>query len=645
MLASHPSLKEALGKITFRDALLGVEGLRQSVGGRSFLPMPGMTRDIAALQIVRQFGINRVSTFEEEPREVLLKRMAPEDAELPDLLLQTPIHSIFGRDHCPVSFLLDIDAKHELPEETKNWKTFEDRVLGLVLFACRKAFVKHQLVPKKVCILTAGDGTKPFASLHLHIDFQNTVFHDSTSIANFIRGALTNEIEAMANSSAATKSGDANSHQSISKFARRVIRAIDAQPFGTVGGSLRLYGAPKTDGTRPCRLFHPVSGGAAASALLALSPTHGGPTIELMKFARTNNKNLQDQEEKSHMKLTQIRLNEMHPDIDLSTILVDQNSTSPEIIESISKFNVLHQQRILANMSRNSNTNTNNNLVPEIDQVLVGLHGVPVIRRIELDALAMSLGTPDWLAPEPFRFVSFQSPAFASSTTFFANQKEKERQQQQQDSSSEKTDETSPKKTQSQQPKCQFNPQYPGAHICLNTSGDFNDFPQIIRNDISRTLNSKNPFPYPNHEKKCNPMTYCYLARKIVPLIPDCFAVPYKTWVSICLGVSDIAAFTKKRAEMRLQELRSRSNPSDEVKAEIDFLENHAIDPIAAMEEAFLEFSNKSPSNFNATECKQLYRKMVNRKLRDVSGKSAVTDATAPAAYRTLINYFRKSPP
>jgi len=649
MLPAQASLKEALGKITFRDALLGVEGLRQTVGGRTFLPLPGMTREIAALQIVRQYGLNRVPSFDEEPREVLLKRMSPEDASTSDLLLQTPIHSVFGRDHCPVSFLLDIDAKHETADETKNCSTFEDRVLGLVLFACRKAFAKHQLTAKKVCVLTAaGEGSnQPFTSLHLHIDFQNTVFHDSTSIANFIKGALTNEIEAIANASSSSSSSSNNNNnsqqqqQSISKFARRVIRAIDAQPFGTVGGSLRLYGAPKTDGTRPCRLYHPVPGGAAASALLALSPTEGGPTMELMKFAKNNNKNNNTKEMENEGKSNEkILLKEIRFESDSDLI----TTPSEEVSGILSKFDVLKQERILAKMKnqhQQKNSSSFSNLLPELNEILIGLHGVPVVRRIELDALAMSLGTPDWLAPEPFRFVSFKT-SYSSSPDSFAQgggDKQTKNIQQQQNNGKMKT---SPNNNDN---STTFDPRFPGAHIRANNASDYRDFPQIIQDDICRTFVNKNQFPYPNHERKHNPMTYCYLATKVVPLLPDCFAVPYKTWVSICLAVTDIAAYSKKMSEMRLQELRAKSAPSDAVKAEIAFLENEAIDPIVALEGAFLDFSRKSPSNFDASICKSLYRKMIIRKLRDVSGKNAVNSKTAHDAYRTLVNYFRKSPP
>ena len=77
---------------------------------------------------------------------------------------------------------------------------------------------------------------------------------------------------------------------------------------------------------------------------------------------------------------------------------------------------------------------------------------------------------------------------------------------------------------------------------------------------------------------------------------------------------------------------------------EIDFFEQEAIDPCFAMEEAFVEFSAKSSVNFDEKASRNLFVKMLNRKLRDVSGKSG-TDKAAKDSYKTLVTMFKKSPP
>ena len=114
---SSPPMKECLSRLTFRDVLLAAESKGRQ-GARTFQALPGLTRDRVALEIINQFGANRVSTFHSPLRENQVSKLSQAEIEEENLLLTVPLHTVFGRNQTPVSFILDVDAQHESPEET-----------------------------------------------------------------------------------------------------------------------------------------------------------------------------------------------------------------------------------------------------------------------------------------------------------------------------------------------------------------------------------------------------------------------------------------------------------------------------------------------------------------------------------------------
>lgn len=108
-----------------------------------------------------------------------------------------------------------------------------------------------------------------------------------------------------------------------------------------------------------------------------------------------------------------------------------------------------------------------------------------------------------------------------------------------------------------------------------------------------------------------------HLAARAAPLIPACWAQPYRTWLSVALSLTDIAVYTLKRAP---------DSRADEI-----------------LEAAFLDFSRQAP-NFDADACRKLFAKMVRRKKYDKTIQS-VGAKQAKDAYRTLTNVFRKAAP
>src|SRR3989338_2966480 len=76
---------------------------------------------------------------------------------------------------------------------------------------------------------------------------------------------------------------------------------------------------------------------------------------------------------------------------------------------------------------------------------------------------------------------------------------------------------------------------FPGQNVKLSLEG----LPDFVIKDIAHTKTStSSQFPFPR--ESAHPETFMYLAQRIAPLIPACFADPYRSWVSVPLSLTHI---------------------------------------------------------------------------------------------------------
>jgi hypothetical protein len=552
------TLRQAMARVSFRDVLLSSEAKGRS-GARQYLALPGLTRTMAAREIVRLFGANRVCSVDAEPRPLQLARATAEGLAAPDLLLTTPIHSVFGRSRSPVSFLLDIDAEHEKAAAvgssgggssagSVNPAQFEDRVLAFVLHACRVAFHRRQLRARKVALLTASDAAQGYASLHVHVELTDAAFVDSTSIGHFIRGDLAAEIDRLGAVSSQTAA-----------FARVVRQAVDAQPFGAVGGSLRVYGAPKLDGSRPFRLYRPPLGGATAMALHALAPTEGGPTMRLLRCPAMLPPSVSAASAAAPV-LKRIAL-----DGAVGGRAATADDVGAAFSSAIGSQLLLFEQQLDERRRRplGDDDAAAQPRTLAVDELLVPAHGIPVLRDVELEALEMSLGTPDYLAPAPFRFVAVAAPARSNVAS------------------------SVPASGPAAQLSSTGDETIPGRGIRIVTVA----WPEAVRNEIKDRTDA---IPYPR--QGASPATYAFVAAAVAPAIPAAFARPYRTWVSVGLALTDIAEYAREDED---------ASPN--------------------LYAAFIAFSRQAP-NFDQGACRRLWEKMMRaKKFRTREPLNAVT--------------------
>lgn len=618
-VALDPALRDSLGKTCFRDVILSKESGGRA-GLRQFLGFPGRTREQAARDVVRLFGVNRFPFLSTEFRAYRdgnksrkldekalhelqttpLRRYMPIHKNSTELMLIAPIHSVFGRPRTPVNFILDIDCRHESAAETADPTRFEDQMLGLCFSACRAAFQRYDIAPAKVAILTANgpDITgrpKPYSSLHLHMDLRGAAFGDSYSAGVFMRRELLTEIAAIGD-----RMGGHQQQQHVGRLADRLREAIDLAPFwSSMGGSLRLYGAPKTDLTRPLRLFRPVVGGACATALYAMGAPRGadgGPTMRLLFDAEQSaSAATGGNSAASGSTTTSISSSSS------TAFSIDDGATAEE--QQDDDMDVATDPVRMDNALRKT-------------KVMIGL------RPIELEALALSFGIPDYMAStEPLRLLylgehrtsssaassvvgnsllkSFTQPSsgpeISSSSVHSAGENNKELRQ-----------------------------------LVAHVQNAYATLPKRVLDQVDFRNHSPDQLPHPRHN--ADPETWAHCAAVVAPLIRAAHAKPYRSWVAVALALADIAVAVNPRGPAggnngggRDRHVSSNSNSVGEDLSE-------------RLLDAFIRFSVRAP-NYDHEACTKIWHKTLWRKTRP----GARPTNTAREGYFSLVRWLKKS--